>query len=50
MLKEAGHYHPDVTYGRCVDPYTVEELRLGWGDWEPAKREYYRCVRPRRTF
>jgi hypothetical protein len=44
VLKPAGHYHPDVTYGRCVDKYTTEELRLGWGDWEPAKRDYYRCV------
>lgn len=44
VLKPAGHYHPDVTYGRCVDKYTTEELRLGWGDWEPAKRDYYRCA------
>lgn len=37
-----------VSARRCVDQYSVEELRLSWGDLDPAKPAYYQRVLKRR--
>jgi len=45
VLKEAGHFHPDLTVGRCLREYGPEELRLHFGDNHPVKPRYYATVK-----
>lgn len=46
--RPAGHYHPDITLGKCVFFFGPEELRMNYGtDWtQPHKLKYARQYRP----
>jgi len=46
--RPAGHFHPDITMGKCVFFFGPEELRMNYGsDWtQPHKLEYASLYRP----
>jgi hypothetical protein len=46
--RPAGHFHPDITMGKCVFFFGPEELRMNYGsDWtQPHKLKYASLYRP----
>lgn len=46
--RPAGHFHPDLTLGRCLGYLSAEEVRMFYGsDWtQPHKLEYVKKHRP----